>query len=640
MIFFAMAMLSAVASSEIALETSAFQVAPPASWVKPQFFSRQATSSLPDASADDHVLLLEQQINAGQNERFIHSVRQILTLGGVQKDATLTMDFNPAYESLTLHWARIWRGGQHLERLDTNQVKVVQPEREVDQFILNGKKSAILVLDDVRVGDIVDYAYSLKGSNPVLDSHFSATVPVQTEQSVERLFTRVLWPVQRHLYAKAHGCSVQPTIVRGKDTIEYDWDLREMPGAAFEDLLPAWYEPEPWVQLSEFKTWADVNRWASALFQVKAPLSPDLTKQIAEWKRIASREEQILSVLQFVQDDVRYFGIEIGASTEKPGDPSAVFSRRFGDCKDKSLLFVTILRALGIEAYPVLVNSTLGRAIFAWQPSASAFDHCIAVARCDGQAYWIDPTMNYQRGPLAAHYLPAYDCGLVVSPYTTALTPIPHMTGLPQTTTTEYFQMRGKTESADLKVVTVAEGRDAEGLRELFATTKKSEIEKDYTHFYSDIYPGIRMASPIVIVDDAPENKFQTTEFYSIDNAWTPPDKSKSYRCEFYAAGMAALLRKPVDLDRKAPLAVSFPERRILRTEVTLPDAWPSEADRKSVVDPAFSFQKAYRRAGNKLVMEYEYQSLADSVSPDRVGEYVQRVNQASQLLGYTLTWR
>ena len=80
---------------------------------------------------------------------------------------------------------------------------------------------------------------------------------------------------------------------------------------------------------------------------------------------------------------------------------------------------------------------------------------------------------------------------------------IPQAAGLPQTTTTEYFRIRGITEPAELKVVTIAEGRDADNLRELFATTKRSDIEKNYTHFYSDLYPGIKMSSPIVIEDDA-----------------------------------------------------------------------------------------------------------------------------------------
>jgi hypothetical protein len=75
-------------------------------------------------------------------------------MDGVQKDATLRMDFNPGYQTLTLYWARIWRGAQHLDRLDTNQVKIVQQEWELDQFVLNGQKSAVLVLNDVRVGDI------------------------------------------------------------------------------------------------------------------------------------------------------------------------------------------------------------------------------------------------------------------------------------------------------------------------------------------------------------------------------------------------------------------------------------------------------------------------------------------------------
>jgi hypothetical protein len=286
------------------------------------------------------------------------------------------------------------------------------------------------------------------------------------------------------------------------------------------------------------------------------------------------------------------------------------------------------------------VNATSGRAIEDWRPSASAFDHCIAVVQCDGQMYWLDPTMNYQRGPLAAHYLPGYGCGLVISPNTTRLTMIPQTTGLPQTTTTEYFQIGGKTEPAELKVVTIAEGRDADNLRELFATTKRGDIEKNYTHFYSNLYPGIKISSPIAIEDDEQQNRVQTTEFYSIDKVWTWSDKDRTYRCEFYPSTIAALLRKPVDTDRKLPLGINFPQHQILRMEATLPEAWAFDADKKTIFDPAFTFRKDYQCADTKLVMEYEYQSLADSVSSERVSQYLQQLDQSSQSLGYTLTWR
>jgi transglutaminase-like putative cysteine protease len=505
---------------------------------------------------------------------------------------------------------------------------------------LNGEKSFILVLDDVRVGDIIDYSYSLKGENPVFGAHFDCVVPVRSDEPVDRMYTRVLWPRHKPLYAKQHGCSVQPALVAGKEADEFTWDFKQVPGAAIEDSLPGWYDPIQWVQLSDFRTWAEVNQWALKLFQIDSPFSTELSQKIAEWKQMDSREQQVLAALRFVQDDVRYFGIEMGASAEKPTAPSEVFFRRRGDCKDKSLLFVTILRALGIEAWPVLVNSTLGRGIGDWQPSAGAFDHCIAQVQCEGQTYWLDPTITYQRGPLAAHYLPPYGYGLVIAPGTVGLTPIPQTTGLPRTMTTEYFQLRGITEPSDLKVVTVAEGRDADALRELFATTKLNDIQRVYTHFYSTAYPGIKMSSPVVTEDDEDQNTFQTTEYYSIDGLWTQPDKDRKYSCQFYPSTLSTFLAKPVDTDRSQPLGITFPEHYILRTEVNTLAPLPYSPSNRTISDNAFSFRKSAGCVGNKLIMEYEYQSLADSVSPDEAGDYLQQLDQCSQLLGDTLTWR
>lgn len=632
--------LLAIATQANAADLSAVKVAPPDSWVRPQFYGQQSSVNPADSTADDYLLLQERQINALQNETFFHTDRQILNVDGVQNDSTLTINFNPNYQSVTLHWVRIWRDGKHLDRLDTNRLEVVQQEKDLDEFILNGEKSVVLVLDDVRVGDIIDYAYSIKGANPVMSGHFSRVVPVEGEEPAGRLFTRLIWPRQKALYAKAHGCLVQPATVMAKNTMEFTWDYNQVPAIEMEDSLPAWFDPEQWVQLTDFKTWAEVNQFALKLFQFKLPFSPELAGKIAEWKQIPDPEDQILAALRFVQDDVRYFGIEIGPGTAKPSDPSLVFSRRFGDCKDKSLLLVSILRALGIEAFPVLVNSTLDRAIGDWQPDFAAFDHCIAEVQFNGQVYWLDPTISYQRGPLAAHYLPPYGFGLVVSPWTTDLTAIPQTAGLPKTTTTEYFQVGRANEPSSLKVVTVAEGRDADALRALFATTKLGDIEKDFTFDYSTAYPGIKMSSPMVTEDDEQQNIFQTTQFYSIDKMWTRPNNGAKYECDFYPVTMKPFLSGPEDTDRALPLGIDFPEHQILRTEVTLPEDFPSSADEKTISDPAFTFTKKRGSNGNRLGIQYEYQSLDDSVSPERVGEYLENLDESSKMLGNTLTWQ
>jgi hypothetical protein len=195
-------------------------------------------------------------------------------------------------------------------------------------------------------------------------------------------------------------------------------------------------------------------------------------------------------------------------------------------------------------------------------------------------------------------------------------------------------------EPAELKVVSVAEGRDAEILRELFATNKRNDIEKTDTHYYSRQYPGITMTAPIEFEDDPQLNRVQTTEYFSIANAWTQTDQGRKYRCEFYPAGIAARLHKPVDVNRTLPLGIAYPEHQILRTEVTLPEAWPAETEEKSVADPGFLFREARRCAGKSLVMAYEYQALTDAVSAEQASQTVDHINEASQLLGNALSWK
>lgn len=614
-------------------------IGPPADWVVPLDFEQRSQGAPIDPTDDERWLLVNRQVNAATNETYTHCVRQVLTMSGVQNGSTVSFDYNPAFQSLTVHWLRIWRGTNSVSRLDADKIRMVQPENELGDSVVNGRASAVIVLDDVRVGDIIDYAWSLRGANPVLAGRFAGEVAVQLGEPVERIVTRVVWPSGRTLYAQNHGCAVTPAVLRRTNHVEYVWDLRGVPPLRPEDRVPVWQEQQPWVQLTEFQTWAQVDQWALALFRATGPLSPVLAQKLAEWRRLPDQEQQVLAALQFVQEDVRYFGIEIGASAEQPATPSTVFDRRFGDCKDKTLLFVTILRALGINAWPVLVNSTARHTLDQWRPSAAAFDHAIALVQVSSGAYWLDSTANYQRGPLSAHFLPAYERGLVVDPKTTALSVIPQTTGLPETHMTEYFQLHGRTDPADLKVVTDASGGDAERLRALFATTRRDEIERAYLHYYSGLYPDIRQAQPIVFGDDPQHNRVEVTEYYTVDHIWTRPDGNSAFHCQFYPSQIRPFLAQPIHTDRVMPLAVTYPAHQTLRTEVLLPQFWQPDARNVPVIDPAFQFRMNLQSLGNRLVMEYELQTAADSVPASRVSEYLQHLNRASQSLGYAIYW-
>jgi len=76
-----------------------------------------------------------------------------------------------------VHHLRVIRDGQTEDRLKTTPVKVIQQERDLDRHMLNGELTALWVLEDIRVGDVVDYAYTQRGWNPALGRNYFSRVP-------------------------------------------------------------------------------------------------------------------------------------------------------------------------------------------------------------------------------------------------------------------------------------------------------------------------------------------------------------------------------------------------------------------------------------------------------------------------------
>ena len=290
----------------------------------------------------------------------------------------------------------------------------------------------------MRVGDIIDYAYTIVGGSPALGGKFFDSVRLQFREPVERAVTRLVWPRSRRLYFTNHLTDIQPVIVRKTNVVEYTWAVSNAPGLRVEPPAPIWYDPYPWVQLSEWPKWSEANRWALRLFTTTNPPSPELARKINEWKPLPEPGARVLAALRFVQEQVRYVGTEDGTAGYEPAQPSVVLARRAGDCKDKTLLLFSMLRALKIEAFPVLVNIHRRQELAELQPSPVLFDHAIVQVNLDGQSFWLDATGNYERGPLTQRTWPNYGLGLMIGPGVAGLTPIPPCPVQPRTTVTEY----------------------------------------------------------------------------------------------------------------------------------------------------------------------------------------------------------
>ncbi len=118
---------------------------------------------------------------------------------------------------------------------------------------------------------------------------------------------------------------------------------------------------------------------------------------------------------------VRYTGMELGKKALIPYEPAEIIRRGYGDCKDKALILVAMLRQAGIQASLALVGTGVF-APLAELPSMRNFNH--AIVYLPDLDFWIDPTWELQ----ASGYLPEEDAdipALIAAPTTTRLVRTP-----------------------------------------------------------------------------------------------------------------------------------------------------------------------------------------------------------------------
>ena len=564
---------------------------------------------------DDHQVRV-----AGANvDEYFRRVRQVVTSAGVQNGSELSIDFDPSFQRLVLHDVVVIRGDKRIDELARDEVRIIEKESDADESIYDGQLTALLFLKDVRPGDIIDYSWSLEGSNPLLGGRyadefdFSASVPTRLMRH------RLVWPKVRPLHVS------KPAQVIGNAWI---WERRNVAASDAEDSTPEWYEPSEVVQVTEYGSWSEVVQWANALFQLD-DASRDTIAGIADdiRKSNRTRDAQVVAAIRFVQDDIRYLGIEMGRGSHEPRQPAVVMSQRYGDCKDKALFLAALLRELGIEAYPALVNTKLRRHLDDFLPSPFLFDHVITEVIDGSKTYWIDGTLADQGGTLATIDTPSDERALIVRPQTNALAKIVVQShgsiAVEEIISSDKQQMT-------LDVTSTYSGRDADDMRAELSGQSLADVAKTHLNRYAADHPRIAALGAPSIDDDRARNVIVLRERYAIRDLWT--NGSWTY----YPRAIEQHLTRPDTLVRSMPLSVDYP-RNVTERLIIRGGANAQVEDDDSVVEsPALHYEQHIAR-GRDLIVTTTLRAMKDAVSVAEVPDHLAALNEMHDALAVTL---
>lgn len=624
--------LGLAAGQQVSARTQ-YVIRSPQSWVR--IWDLESEGKGEPGSSSSTFLLDDHQIKVGQAtvERYFHHVQKIETAAGLGDVSQLKFYFEPSYQQLAIHFIRIRREGAVINALKPAEIKVIQQEEELNQQLYNGTLAALIFLNDVRVGDIVDYAYTVSGENPVLGGRFADTLYLADQQPIQHLKFRLVLPSNRSVAVRNHNLEIEPIVNPYGSDSEYIWERRDVGAVSVEDSTPAWFSPYPTVNLSEFQTWNDVVQWALPLYESTNPTPAELTLKTQKWQAdFHSPEERTMAALRFVQDEIRYLGIELGRYSHQPTSPAKVFARRFGDCKDKSLLLATLLKSMGVDAAPALVHSSEGKSLDAQQPSPFAFDHVIVQAKIAGKTYWFDPTISYQRGGLDKYYDPPYERALVMRAGAGELEKIPQPTiNAGSISVREKYEGQSSRGPISLKVSTTYIGDEADNMRQFLSGYSLSELGKTYLNFYAEANPSIKAVGLPEVEDDQVANTILVREKYLISEFWK---ENKHY---FLAEKIAAEAGKPGITQRSMPLRISYPLSISETVEINLSERYDIAAERGTISNEAVRFDYDFSASGNNIKLEYSLKTMADSVRVDRIPQHLSVLDKIRNYVGFEL---
>ncbi|WP_020415039.1 DUF3857 domain-containing transglutaminase family protein [Microbulbifer variabilis] len=586
-----------------------------------------------------HYLLLDTQVKVGEEKApdyFFRMAENIINQEGVDESSQISINYDPVYQKVVLHSINVIRNGEVLNKINTARMDYIQREEEMSELIYSGQITLNILLDDIRVGDVVEYSYTRSGMNPVYQGLFAYSFNLNWSVPLESHFLRILWEKPNPLQYSIVNSDLELKRRNLGDANEFILQDSKIDPLKSDDDTPSWFSPWGAVYFSESETWEDVGIWGRGLYEDVYHINEDISKLADNIKSNSSdKGSQISAALKFVQDEVRYLGIELGENSHKPRLASETLRNRYGDCKDKTVLFLTLLKELGVIGYPALVNteSKLKNKI----PSVRSFDHVITYFEFEGKEYWVDPTRSYQHGALDTIHQPDYGKALVLRPGVDNLTEMHPTFAKFGVFVKDEFNIPTEG-SVAFKSKTVNYGWNAERQRRGLASNGRDSIQNGYLEFFEGYYPGIEVETIVEFEDDLERNIFSYAEQYRIEEFWENKPERERYEVDFYANIVSSAISKYDDRNRRHPLELLYPELIEQIIEVNFEgDDWSFDNEFFEEDNKFFHFKNTvdYQEATKQLRLEYSYQSKIDHVKAEDYKSYIEAIERVENHLSY-----
>jgi hypothetical protein len=338
-----------------------------------------------DEKTDAILLYSETNVTVVSTDKIRTQVREaykILRPEG-REHGIVAVYFNPQRKIKSLHGWCIPAQGKDYEIKDKDAVEV-SPNTEGAELISDTKYKVVRIPAS-DPGNIIGYEYEVEDqpfflqglwdfqkADPARESHYSLQLPPGWEYKASWLNHPEVTPTQ-------------------SGSNSWQWTVHDVGGIRHEPLMPPFqgiasqmilsFFPSGGPVLNGFANWDTMGKWYSSLIGERVDASAEIKQEVTTLT--ASRNtpvQKMQAIAGFVQHDIRYVAIELGIGGWQPHPAPMVFSKHYGDCKDKATLLRSMLQEIGVQSYHVVIYTERG-AVTPQTPAHHGFNHAITAIK-------------------------------------------------------------------------------------------------------------------------------------------------------------------------------------------------------------------------------------------------------------------
>ena len=267
-------------------------------------------------------------------------------------------------------------------------------------------------IPQVEIGDLVHAVTRQTITRSYMPGEFAEESVFEEEGYIRHLSYEVHAPLDRPLKQIAVRDEVPGTVHysthAGDDhTLIHLWEVTNVPRMFDEPSMPPAGQVLQRVLVSTTPDWQAVSKW---YWNLSAPhleaTIPEMKETVDKLTAGAKTDlEKVKTIFYHVSKNIRYMGLtpEKDRPGFEPHDVKITFAKKYGVCRDKAALLVSLLQAAGLKAYPVLISVGIKRDPEVADPF---FNHAIVAAELKpGEYTLMDPTDEHTRD-----LLPSTDC--------------------------------------------------------------------------------------------------------------------------------------------------------------------------------------------------------------------------------------